>query len=418
MPRKKIEFTEEMNFRITQLVEINKSLQEIADDLEKNFGFKVHYQTVQKHIDKMGLDRIDGRKYSGNHSRGYAAVVESTKEKPISTYKLKKMDCGCLCTKEYAKNMGYDKNGLPSNFRLIKNKSGEIEEVELTITLDNIKFSGGEGCQKGSERWWMIERMRFDYGCKDRGLLEGQRKGDWRGVVKRFLYDENDYIRFDDFDIIQEQQEAWERYVDAAFDIVEDMNVNGVVTKRTNKADVNKSNEYIINNMSDKELIDLMEEGPEFIYRYIPTYLYSKVVCFCIDKMYEENRLSSDLLGVANTVKNIMGHTRGLYGITEVDKITFDVVKQCLFLNPNDYSIAVQRCCLSAINKGLVDKEYATTLFNLLFKLMFKYVDTKHTLNGVEWLSVIGPHKDDFHNAFYRKDIGIQKACERFGLTW
>ena len=128
--------------------------------------------------------------------------------------------------------------------------------------------------------------------------------------------------------------------------------------------------------------------------------------------------MSSDLLGVANTVKNIMGHTRGLYGITEVDKITFDVVKQCLFLNPNDYSIAVQRCCLSAINKGLVDKEYATTLFNLLFKLMFKYVDTKHTLNGVEWLSVIGPHKDDFHNAFYRKDIGIQKACERFGLTW
>lgn len=418
MPRKKIEFTDEMNFRIAQLVEINKSLQEIADDLEKNFGFKVHYQTVQKHIDKMGLDRIDGRKYSGNHSRGYAAVVESTKEKPLSAYKLKKMDSGSLCTKEYVKNMGYDKNGLPSNFRLIKNKSGEIEEVELTITPDNIKFSGGEGCQKGSERWWMIERMRFDFGCKDRGLLEGQRKGDWRGVVKRFLYNEDNYIRFDNFDIIQEQQEAWERYVDATYDIVGDMNVNGEVTMRTNKADVNKSNEYIINNMSDKELIELMEAGPEFIYRYIPTYLYSKVVCFCIDKMYEENRLSSDLLEVTNAVKNIMGHTRGLYGITEVDKITFDVVKQCLFLNPNDYSIAVQRCCLSAINKGLVDKEYAVTLFNMLTKVSFKCVETKDTLRGMDWLAVDGPHKDDFKNMFEKREKDMARICEKYGLIW
>jgi hypothetical protein len=415
MPRKKIEFTEAQNFRIAQLVEINKTAEEIVDDLKRNFGMKVGVDTIKKQIDSLGLTRLDGRKWNGNHSRGYAAEVVSTKDKPMSTYKLKKLDCGCMCSKEQAKKMGYDKNGLPSNYRLVKDKTGEVVEVELLITIDNIKYSGGEGCAKGSERWWMIERMRFDFGCKDRGILKGQKKGDWRGIVHRFNYDENDYYRFDQFDIVKEQQEAWERYVDAAYDVINDMNDG---KGGMSAGDIHTANKFIINSFTKEQLIELMNDAPEFIYKYIPSYLYGKVVGYCIDKMYDDNRTKSESLEVLNAIRNIMSNAKTSVNGNEVEKITLDVVKQCLFLNPNDYDLVIRYCCIYAINFGLISKEYSTALFNMLTKVSFKCVDTKDTLIGLDWLAVYGDHKDDFRNMFEKKEKDMERICEKYGLIW
>lgn len=61
MPRKKIEFTEEQNFRIAQMVEINKSLQEIADTFNEDFGTSYTLTTIYKQIKSLGLTRVDKR---------------------------------------------------------------------------------------------------------------------------------------------------------------------------------------------------------------------------------------------------------------------------------------------------------------------------------------------------------------------
>ena len=61
MPRQKIEFTEEQNFRIAQMVEINKSLQEIADTFNKDFGTSYTLTTIYKQIKSLGLTRMDKR---------------------------------------------------------------------------------------------------------------------------------------------------------------------------------------------------------------------------------------------------------------------------------------------------------------------------------------------------------------------
>lgn len=65
MPRKKIEFTEEMNFRIAQLVEAGKTLMYMVDDIKKQFGLKITIPTIQKQIEVLGLKRKDSRRMNG-----------------------------------------------------------------------------------------------------------------------------------------------------------------------------------------------------------------------------------------------------------------------------------------------------------------------------------------------------------------
>lgn len=413
MPRKKIEFTEEQNLRITHMVEINKSLQEITDDFEKNFNIKVSLPTIQKQIEILGLNREDGRKYSGNHKKGYYTEESSSNNKPLSKYKLKKLDCYESFPKDKVKGLGYGKDGLPLNYKLIKDKTGEVEEIEMIISLDDVKYSGGKDCEKGSERWWNIERMRFDLGCVNRGLLEGQIKGDWRGVVKRFLYDADGNYRFDKFDIVKEQQEAWERYVESVYDKV----IENDKKKNLDRNDIHNNNKYIINGLSKKDMMIIMDDAPELIFRYIPSHLYGRVVHYCIDKMYDDNRLSSDQSIMAETLKNIMTHTKIKINNDELDKITLDVVKQCLSLNPNEYDTAIRYCCLYAIQFNLIDMKYIKVVLDIISKLRFKCVDSKYTLNGLDWTSVVGDHKNDLKDVVEMKEKKLNEICEKFGLT-
>lgn len=61
MARTKIVFTEEQNFRIAQLIEVNKSLEEIVLEMEQTFNIKVSRNTLRSHIKTLGLARTDCR---------------------------------------------------------------------------------------------------------------------------------------------------------------------------------------------------------------------------------------------------------------------------------------------------------------------------------------------------------------------
>ena len=192
MARPKKQFTEEQNFRIAQMVELNKTLEEIISDLKKNYGISVHPTTLSKHIESLGLNRLDGRKWNAdkgkNHKSGEikADKVESIKKVP-SKYKLKKyFDGEGQATIHEAKGVGYDEKDIPLFYKLNLSKEGYVVDVEVRMEDDLLRFRGGEKCVAGSLRWWMIQRMKFDFGDKFHPLVPGQKAGDWRGVVDRF----------------------------------------------------------------------------------------------------------------------------------------------------------------------------------------------------------------------------------------
>lgn len=65
MPRKKIEFTEEMNFRIAQLVEAGKSYDDVWKRVKKDFKVEVSRSTIVKQVKRLGLEIRDNRSSYG-----------------------------------------------------------------------------------------------------------------------------------------------------------------------------------------------------------------------------------------------------------------------------------------------------------------------------------------------------------------
>lgn len=417
MPRKKIEFSDEVNGKIVELVKINKSVREIQEELLRVFGFKVGKDSLRLHIDALNIEKVDGRKFNGNHSRGYAATEVASKKKPVSKYKLKKLNEEDVCTREDAKLIGYDEEGYPLNYKLIKDKTGEVVEVELTITLNNIIYNGGKGCQRCSKRWWTIERMRFDFGAKDRPILKGMISKDWRGVVNRFNYDENDCYRSYKIDIVKEQQNAWERYVDAVYNTLE----GGNVTYNLSSYDKDNTNKFIISGFNEIKMNELIKYAPDFIYRYIPTYLYSNVITYCIEKMYNDDRVDSANGGdydVLNKIKNITSHIKNTPTKNELNKIDLDLIKKCLLNNPNDYDVVIKQCCMQAMAKELISKNYIETLTYLMSCMNIKSVDDKYTLNEVDCFAVMGEHANDFMTMFEKREREMNEFCEKYGLIY
>ena len=109
--------------------------------------------------------------------------IKSDKKTP-SKYILKKHIDGVeIISDSEAKKIGYDEDGYPLFFTVCRDTDGMDVDVSCKVTIDDIKYSGGVDCQQGSLRWWIIERMRFDYGNKHSPLIKGQLNDDWQGIV-------------------------------------------------------------------------------------------------------------------------------------------------------------------------------------------------------------------------------------------
>lgn len=418
MSRPKKQLTEEQKFRITQMVELNKTLVEIVEDLKTNFGLSIHPTTLSKFIESMGISRIDGRKwnakYGKNHRNGYVAdnTIES-KEKSPSKYKMRKYyDCEEEITAEEAKKIGYGKDGMPLNFKVHLGKDGCEEEIEMLVTSEQLSFKGGEGCKSKSQRWWMMERIKFDVGNRYHPLLPGQKKGDWRGVVDRFLYDDEDYLRcWGNSDIIAWQQEAWERYVDAVYDYTRKNPMSG--------SDRHGYNKYILNSLDNEQFDKLMNLGPDVIYKYIPPHLYGSVVCYCIDKMINDGRCISNQDNILETTKKIMAHTRVLITDNDAHTITLEIVKKCLNMHPNDYKLVIMMCVCNALDADLINPQYKKTIIDVVSKLQFRNIKDPNSYNECgedgEWLAA---NDNRLHRAVYGKFEDLNKVCEELGILF
>ena len=379
---KKIEITDQQNKVITDMVKDNHTLEEIAESLLKD-GFKISLPTLSNYIKKLGLDKVDCRKWSGNHSKGYATKeVIKSKEKIPSKYKMNKYSDEEISIED-VKRIGIDNDGKPIFFKVDIGRTGKVEGVECLVTEEMIKKSD---CILESKKWWILERMRFDFGQRYRSLIPGQKKGDWRGVVKRFELGEDGCFRYDDVDIIKEQQDAWKRYVDARF------NYKKQHTYHTQE-EVDSNNIFILNQLDASQLNEVIELSPVFVFKYIPSYLYGAVVDWCLTKMEDdmriENMTSKQINALRQTIKNTKVESDGYFAT----KITLDIIKRYLLNHPNEYGTVIQQCAINAISKGLIDKRYVSMLVSIVSNIRFKWIDETMDSDGddsVDWFAADG----------------------------
>ena len=340
---------------------------------------------------------------------GYVVKEEiNSNHKIPSPYLLKThIDGGEIISDLEAKKIGYDEDGNPLFFTVSRDADGIDVDVSCKVTFDDVKYGGGVDCQRGSLRWWLIERMRFDFGNKHRPLIKGQHNGDWRGVVKRFHYDGDGHLRLKDVDIIALQQEAWERYIDARREYLS--------SYHPTSEEIDSNNIYRISMMSEQTLIDMCHQAPDILYKYIPSYLYSKVVCNCLDRAGKENRLNINDSKKISTLKNIIKYIRTNPDEDTADNISMRIISRCQEINPDDYIVIIRLIVLKAIAKGLINREYQNTLFNIIRSISIKSVGRLDpAFESMEWLSV---YCTALHEAFCGREERMKKFCSRNGLV-
>ena len=412
MARRKIEFTEEQNELLKALSSSGKKLEDIVKLFNEEYGTEYAYSTIFKQIKSLNLKREDNRKYNGDWKDGIVRTeVVKSASNPLSKYKIKKYDQNSFADKEEAKRVGYGKDGNPLNFSVVRGRDGDID-VRLNINETHLSFQGGDVCKKGSIRWWVTERARFDYGDKYHPLLPGQNKGDWRGVVNRLLYDGDGYLRLNDIDIITEQQEAWERYVDAYYEYAVEY-----AKELPNKlVDNDSHNIFLINQMDGTTFNEMLKEAPDVVYKYIPNYIYGAVICWCLDKMMDDNRISTDDYNIVKTLRNIVRFISMDGDLNDCDRISLASIQRCLDYHPNDYDLIIRNVCMSSISRGLISYKYKDALFDICSKLTFKGARNEYLMTeGVDHFDLYSG-KVSILSIIMRRDNQLKEFCEMTGL--
>ena len=413
MARPKFQFTDEMKFVISQMVEINKSLQEIVDEFQKRFGVKVSIPTISQQITELGYDKVDCRKFN-SRGKEYTSKDQS-KQRPLSKYKLNQIDGEeSVFDFDIISKLGYGKDGKPLNFSLIKDKGNEIVDVELLISVEDVNAAISEKCKKYSLRWWNKERMRIDFGCKHRGLLEGMNKGDFRGVVNRFRYDNNNCYRFDKFDIIKEQQECWERFITAV--------INNLGKECVNKSNegVNDYNIFILDNLNNDELSEVMTKAPSLIWKYTPSFLYAPVIKYCLEKADEDGRLTyldlDENIYMCENKKDALlkmsQHISPKFDSNYSHKIDLEVVKKTLSIHPNELEMLLKTFVYTACMNEWVDRRYVPTMLGIVDSIRIETTPNV-VLDGLDWFSV---WDDSFSNALNKIENDFNYIIEKYHL--
>jgi hypothetical protein len=205
---------------------------------------------------------------------------------------------------------------------------------------------------------------------------------------------------------VADQQDAWKRFVDAVISQMDEP--DEYASRHTN-------NKFIINTFNEAQFEELYDKAPTLLYKYIPTYLYPKVVIYCLDKMKEDGRLIDRDENKLNTLKNIISRCKTTNNLYECEAITLDRVKRCLQRQVNDYYTVILSCCVNATNLDLIDSKYCDALIDVVNKIKIKSVE-KVVFDSMDWLAVTGPHADDFHNAFYKSENDYKEFCKKYDL--
>ena len=172
-------------------------------------------------------------------------------------------------------------NGKPKFYRVIK-KDGNSIAVECLVNIENI--GSINGVTKFSEKWWTIERMRYDFGDKFHPVATefGMVADDWKGIEYKFI---NGLHNIADTDIVSYHERGWIQWVNSYY--------RSAAEKKYKKIDKYTHNVKSLEKLDTAELARVASVYPELILECMPP-AYCKSVCeyaisFIEDKCYLSN---------------------------------------------------------------------------------------------------------------------------------
>ena len=234
---------------------------------------------------------------------GLSEAPEKIAEKAPSKYKLNKYcnNNDMLSIRE-ACGIGKNPDGSPRFYRIYK-EGDEVCKVECLIGEDNLSTINGVG--KYSEKWWTIERMKYDFGdplhpvAKDFGMVSG----DWRGVYEKFKYIWNKTSGVD-FETYHER--GWIQWVNAHYRSSETKSY----TKKRTVEDRYTHNVAVLKELHSIDLNQIATVLPEIILECMPPAYCKAVLEYVISIIEDKYVVSKDAREGINTIKEVLSRVR------------------------------------------------------------------------------------------------------------
>lgn len=327
--------------------------------------------------------------------------------KAPSSYMLKKYyDDKETISFDDARNIGLNEKREPIYYKVIINEDGKLADVKCNVTLDNIKNE--PKIKKFTKRWWVLKRMQFDFGDKYRPLLKGQEPGDWKGVKYKFGY----YYSSTPVEFIERHEMAWDRYVTALFD---DLNV--VHTELSLEEKV-KHNSNVLSMMENVKFNSLIIDYPLLVISHCPTYLYSPILNFIIEKLVADRRIvPKGQLTIDEVVKPLKKMISNFIHVQYpcCERITITYLQMLVYHNQNCLYTIVQFLIYQSILLGMVRREYVDALKNSLNKFKVQSIELNtNDLSLEEQLSFFNLDKPIIE--FKETEEYYEKFCKENGL--
>lgn len=292
------------------------------------------------------------------------------------------------------------KDGAPVFYQITKIKDTDEVRIDVTpITTGNSK------CNKFSERWWALERIKYDNGDHLHPVVDDEYE-DWLGVIEKSYLCKMD-------DLIEWHEEGWRRWVNYCY--------SAVPGKTPRELDSDKENFLTISRLSDSELKDLANELPDYIVSHLPSTLYKKVLYYLINKVSPQVKISDrdkmkELKGLLQTVnetyktgcKNIT-FEHAILALSNLSYIVYKPFISVILTN-------IDRYHLSPKSKKIMETYYSITIYDPKKKEggdteVFDNFCLSRGIDQYEFWS--GNYFDEFMNSFLQKE---KLAKDKFGL--
>lgn len=339
-------------------------------------------------------------------------ISEKSEVKKVSLYKLNKnYDNNEVLELRDAMKIGRLEDGTPKNYTLLKDDNGEIYDVQINNSSRNV-----QGVIRFSEKWWEIERMRYDEGdiCHPVYADFGMLSSDWKGVEYKFL---NGLHNIAGADLVTYHERGWIQYCQATY-YYKYMNQQNVVSSNTRY----HHNVNTLMNLGESELNEIAIVCPELILDYMPPTFYKSVFLSVLSLVERKRVLNRDQRESVAMIKDIVSRVRTFIttpsGCTSIKESVAILASESLDKNGSVMLLYYLANMIERYN--MLPRQYSSALsselikFPLMMKLQENCYDSsvKYGIDEKgEWLT-----KVDLSEIFEQWNREIDNVYTKYGI--
>ena len=350
-----------------------------------------------------------------NFNYGLTEAPEKVTVKAPSKYKLNKyFDNDKELSLTDACRIGAE-NGKPKFYRVIKKNETDIA-VECLVDIENI--GSINGVTKFSEKWWTIERMRYDFGDKFHPVATefGMISSDWKGIEYKFI---NGLHNIANTDIVSYHERGWIQWVNSYY--------RSSAEKKYKKIDRNNRYTHNVKSLEKLDIADLARVAniyPELILECMPP-AYAKATCeYAISFIEDKCYLSNDDKKYLSALKVLVSKIRKpaveisdcanfdisivMLACSNLAKYAVGSILLAAAVKVSEYNLLKQ-----AVENEISFEEAVGALVNLRYKVHNYDSCEKYELDGIDWFS----QKDNrFANVLKQEEREREIIMKKFDL--